>query len=90
MPRETKVQREAREAKERLEAEHAREAESETDEPAQPPVLPSVVVLVERGEGPNGQIDVDVVAQGDVRATEIETVLKMAVSKWRQKINLPG
>lgn len=89
MPRETKAEREAREAKERLEAEHAREAESEADEPAQP-VPPSVIVLVERGEGPNGQIDVDVVAQGDVRATEIETVLKMAVSKWRQKINLPG
>ena len=50
--------------------------------------LPTVVILVERPE--SGPIDVDVVAQGDVRATEIETILKMGLNKWRNKINLPG
>lgn len=50
--------------------------------------LPTVIILVERGD--DGKIDTDVVAQGDVRATEIETVLKMGLNKWRQKIGLPG
>ena len=50
--------------------------------------LPTVHILVERS--PEGNIEVDVVPTGDVRATEIETVLKMGLAKWRQKINLPG
>jgi len=50
---------------------------------------PTVHVLVER-DPETGNIDVDVIATGDVRATEVESLLKLGLNKWRGKINLPG
>jgi len=50
---------------------------------------PTVHILVER-DAESGNIEVDVVATGDVRATEVESLLKLGLTKWRAKINLPG
>lgn len=50
--------------------------------------VPAVQILVQRDS--DGNIDCDVVATGDVRATEVETVIKMGLNKWRGKIGLPG
>lgn len=50
--------------------------------------VPAVQILVKRDE--HGNIDCDVVATGDVRATEVETLIKMGLNKWRGKIGLLG
>lgn len=49
--------------------------------------LPTIHILVQREQD---KIDCDVVATGDIRATEVESLIKMGLNKWRQKINLPG
>lgn len=50
--------------------------------------VPAVQILVNRDA--EGNIDCDVVATGDVRATEVETLIKMGLNKWRGKIGLLG
>lgn len=50
--------------------------------------VPAVQILVKRD--PEGNIECDVAATGDVRATEVETIIKMGLNKWRGKIGLPG
>lgn len=92
MPRETKAQRAAREAKERLAAapEVAPEGdapeEAAADEPPQPPEQNVVMVLVERDEA--GNTEVDVAAQGDVRPTEVTDILILGIKKWKRKAGL--
>ena len=80
MPRETKADREAREARE---AEQAA-AEKEPTQPEE--AAPTIHIPVIRGE--DGNITVDVLATGDVRVTEIESLLKLALKRWEEKAGL--
>lgn len=58
--------------------------EAKTEEPApEPPAPPTVHILVERG--PDGGVSVDVLATGDVRVTEIESILRLALKRWESK-----
>lgn len=67
----------------------AREVELVPDlseqEPPAPP-QPTVHILVERRD--DGGAAVDVVATGDVRVTEVESLLKLAVKHWETKAGL--
>jgi len=88
MPRETKAQREAREAKEKLEAADVEEKAVEGSDKEAPP-QPTIHVLIQYTE--DGSIAVeDVVATGDVRATEISDLLTMGRQFWRKKVGLDG
>ena len=52
----------------------------------QPDPPPAVVVHVLRGE--DGTVRVNPVGVGDVRVTEIQTLLGMAVAEWHAQLNL--
>lgn len=60
------------------------EVEGEEQEPAveasEPQQPPTVHILVTRDEGRTG---VEVFATGDVRPTEIETIIRMGLNKWQ-------
>jgi hypothetical protein len=94
MPRETKAQREKRLAAEEeakaAEATQAPEGGDETpgegEQPPEPEPQPTVHVLVQRQE--NGTVEVDVVATGDVRVTEITDILRLALLRWDEKSGL--
>jgi hypothetical protein len=58
---------------------------STPEEPPQPPP-PTVHILVERDEA--GGATVDVVATGDIRVTEVESILKLALKRWETKAGL--
>lgn len=51
--------------------------EIEVSEPQKPP---TVHILVKRDEG---RIAVEVFATGDVRPTEIETIIRLGLNKWQ-------
>jgi hypothetical protein len=58
-------------------------AEAAEDQP-QPPNG----VLVVRIEQPDGTITTDTFPQGDVKATEVETILGLGLIGWRSKVGL--
>ncbi len=51
-----------------------------------PPQQPTVHVIVDRQDA--GNVSVDVVATGDVRVTEIESLLRLAIKRWEAKIGI--
>lgn len=61
-------------------------ADAPVDEATEAVDLDCVVVIVQRGE--DGAISTDVVPQGDVRPTEVDTILELGRNGWRQKIGL--
>lgn len=50
--------------------------------------IDAVVVIKQTAE--DGSISTDVVLQGEVKATEVQTILELAVRGWRQRIGLVG
>lgn len=60
--------------------------EAPQEQPAEP-VLPAVVVVKNTDE--SGNITVSVVPHGGVLATEVQTLLELALPSWREKIGLP-
>jgi len=46
---------------------------------------PTVHIIVNRD---GAQVSVDVVATGDVRVTEIESLIKLGLNKWQQQAGL--
>ncbi len=49
---------------------------------------PTVHIVVNRPDDGAGQVTVDVVGTGDIRVTEIETVIKLGLAKWQQQAGL--
>jgi hypothetical protein len=45
-------------------------------------------VFVVRVEQPDGSVTTDVTPQGNVKVTEIETILGLALNGWRAKVGL--
>lgn len=62
------------------------EVQSQTSEVRPNP--PTVHILVNRPEDSNGQVTVDVYGTGDLRVTEIETIIKLGLNKWQQQAGL--
>lgn len=60
----------------------------EPDEEQEAAVPAAVIVLKTIDE--DGSIRTDIVMQGDVQATEVQTLLELAVRGWRQRIGLVG
>lgn len=76
---------EAEEALERGELPEG-EVQSQTSEVNVNP--PTVHILVNRTEEGSGQVTVDVYGTGDLRVTEIETIIKLGLNKWREQAGL--
>ena len=55
--------------------------EAKPEETPEPP--PTVHITIERGA--DGGVAVDVLATGDVRVTEIESILRLALRRWEAK-----
>lgn len=53
------------------------------DETENTEVLNAVIVV--RRETENG-VETDVIANGDVKVTEIQTILELGLSKWRKQL----
>lgn len=51
--------------------------------------VPAAVIVVKTTDD-EGNIHAEVVMQGDVQATEVQTILELAVRRWRQRIGLVG
>jgi hypothetical protein len=45
-------------------------------------------VIVIRRDTPDGGVETDVFLNGDVKATEAQTILELGLSAWRKKIGL--
>jgi len=52
------------------------------------PEAPLDAVVVVKSVDDNGTISTDVVINGNVQATEVATLLEMALPSWRKKIGL--
>lgn len=59
--------------------------EVEAAPPTAEPPLNAVLVIREEN---NGQIETKVVVNGDVRATEVETLLKLGLQGWQKQIGV--
>jgi hypothetical protein len=57
-------------------------------EPKAPAPLDAVIILKDVDE--KGNISVSVQPNGTVLATEVQTLLEMAIPEWRAKIGLPA
>lgn len=53
-----------------------------------PPQEELHAVVVVRSEDAEGNISVDVVPHGNVKADQVQTLLELAVPSWRKKIGL--
>lgn len=53
-----------------------------------PPAAHTDGVLIVKVTNENGDISTDVVPLGDVRLTEVQTLLELGRAKWRAKIGL--
>lgn len=52
------------------------------------PPLNAVIVI--KTVDDDGTIRVDPIVQGNVQATEVQTLLELGVQRWRQRIGLVG
>jgi hypothetical protein len=67
----------------------AREVTTEQPEAAPEPTTVQSAILVTKHVEDNGDISVNVALQGDeIVATEVQTLLELAVPTWRNKIGL--
>lgn len=59
-------------------------------EEQQEEVAPVSAVVVVKTVDAEGNISTEIVLQGEVQATEVQTLLELAVRGWRQRIGLVG
>lgn len=61
--------------------------EQEPEDAAPPEEQPGAVHII-KSEDDSGAVVVNVVGTGDLRATEIETVIKLGLKHWQQQIGV--
>ena len=61
---------------------------NEEETPQSEPLNEVNAVIIVRRETPDGGVETDVFLNGDVKATEAQTILELGLAAWRKKIGL--
>jgi hypothetical protein len=69
------------------------EAPTQEEAPSTPEVegdAPPNAVLIVRVEDEQGNVSTDAVPLGDVKPTEVQTIIELGLANWRAKLGLNG